>query len=419
MRALLLGLALASSTAGSAAARDAQEGCVVCHGKEAKQFERGLHARLSFGCVDCHGGDPDALETAAAHTNGFLSLKDPRAAVERCASCHSDSERMQGYGLRTDQAQIYWTSAHGRALAEGHLDVATCVQCHGDHAIFRSTDPRSPIHKFSQPETCGRCHANAELMDRYGLSAEVVDEYRGSVHGKALLSESRLSSPTCSDCHSSHGATPPRTDVVGRVCGQCHAIVLRYFEESPHLEPVREGEIEECISCHGSHAVARPTGAMFMGEGRGHCATCHRDSDDPAREVAREIHGALDELDTDIAEAESAIRAAAADGLFIEREHGFLDDARSLRGRARSVTHSLSPAALSDIMNRGRAMTLETHESLAVKQRVLRDRKIFTAIFLGVTLLLAAVLQTYRREIYGGWKPAGEAPRGGEPSGRG
>ena len=48
-------------------------------------------------------------------------------------------------------------------------------------------------------------------------------------------------------------------------------------------------------------------------------------------------------------------------------------------------------------------MVDDTLESLALKRRTWRDRRILSALFLAVTLLLAGVLLVHRREIAGGW----------------
>ena len=85
--------------------------------------------------------------------------------------------------------------------------------------------------------------------------------------------------------------------------------------------------------------------------------------------------------------------------LFIEEEHGYLDDARALRMRARPLTHALAPSVLADLLNRGHAMVEQTEESLATKRRGLRDRKIFTGIFAGITVLLILVLFAYRHSL--------------------
>jgi len=392
-------LALLLPVAGTA--QDDEVGCVTCHGAEAKLHRTGVHAAVGVSCVDCHGGNPSTLDGEIAHGDALRPLTDVRAGVESCGGCHSDAEAMRGTGLRTDQLAHFWTSPHGLALAESDdSNVATCVSCHGDHAIFRSTDPRSSAHKFRQAETCGRCHADAEMMESYDLDASVVDQYRHSVHGIALLEENRLSSPSCSDCHGSHSATPPRVAVLGRVCGNCHSVVQRFFEESPHLAVVREGRMEECVSCHGSHGVEQPTSDLFVGAGKGSCSDCHVEGSEPMG-VAAELESSLVALDESIADAERRLQEAGRRGLFLAEEHGYLDDARSLRGRARSRTHALSSESMTDVLNRGQAVVDQTYESLSVKERAFRDRKIFTATLLLVNLLLAFVLQTYRREVYG------------------
>jgi predicted CXXCH cytochrome family protein len=248
-------------------------------------------------------------------------------------------------------------------------------------------------------------------MEPYGVDAGVVEEYRASIHGRGLLEEGLTSSPACTDCHGAHGAAPPRVAEVGRVCGHCHTTVQGFFEESPHLEPARQGQIEECVSCHGAHTITGTSLASLVGEGPSNCWTCHGDEEEPARELGARIYGDLNAFSARIEGVEADVRRAGEGGLFIEREHSYLDDARSLRGRARAMTHALSPERLEDLLSRGDAMIDRTYESLGVKQRVFRDRKIFTAIFLGVTLLLGGVLQVYRKEILVGRGGVGAAKR--------
>jgi len=384
-------------------AQQAEESCVECHGAEGQMLARSRHSRAGVGCTACHGGVAGTLDKDEAHGEALRSLRDPLESVESCGGCHADTGTMRRFGLRTDQLALYWTSRHGERLrAEGDLNVATCVSCHGSHGILGPNDPRSPVHPFNTPTTCGRCHSDPELMESYGLKADEGELYRRSVHGRALIEEGHLSSPGCANCHGSHGATPPRVEEVGGVCGQCHSVVQDYFEEGAHMRAAEKGLMEECVSCHGNHLVTAPSVAMFLGDEPGHCGSCHRDEDDPGLQVARSFHERLGKFDDRIRETEEALVRAAASGLFIDREHGYLEEAQGLRVRARTLTHALSEDALVDLLNRGRAMIQETVESLEVKNRALRDRKIFTSIFLAVVLVLAAVLLTYRHEISGG-----------------
>lgn len=402
MRSAVAALSSLLAFATVLAAQVPAEQCTVCHGDAAQAFGRGVHADEGIGCTTCHGGAPDTLDQDEAHGDDLVSLTDARAAVESCGTCHSDARRMQSSKLRTDVWTLYQTSRHGLRLAEEEgADVATCVSCHGAHEVLPSLDPRAPIHRSNQAESCGVCHTDSAKMEPYGLDATVVDDYRASVHGEAVLSEGRLSSPACADCHGAHGAKPPTVAEVGHVCGECHTLARDNFERGPHMEAVRAEKLDECISCHGHHRVDRPSTAMLLGDANGNCGSCH-DAGSEAMTIATAMHAGLSRLDERIDETERTLALAAAEGLFLEGERGYLDDARSLRLRAGPLTHSLSPELLADLVNRGDAMIEQTLESLDVKNRALRDRRIFTAVYLAAILALVAVLLLYRREIYGG-----------------
>jgi len=386
---------------GAARVAPAQESCGLCHGELARAEQAGPHLAAGVSCVACHGGVPGAVEVASAHGKALRVARMPRAQVELCGGCHADPERMRGFGLRTDQLLLYRSSPHGKRLEEADDPaVATCVSCHGTHGVLAPSDPRSPVHPRRQPETCGSCHGDAELMARYGLSADPPHLYRDSVHGRALLLEGSLSSPACATCHGSHGATPPRVDEVGRVCGNCHTRVLESFERSPHLAAARDGLLQECVSCHGSHAVVPPSAAMLVGGEAGHCGSCHASSPEIAAVGAR-LHDALGEFDASLVATEADLAAAERRGVFVEREADLLREARSLRRRASPAVHELSPEALDAVLERGRGMVAETRESLQHEERSLVDRRWLVAVFLGVDLLLAAVLLIHAREVAG------------------
>ena len=403
MRLVLMGFAavllfgLAPASAGQVAKGSS---CAVCHGEQGHELALGRHAEAGVGCVQCHGGVEGPLDVEGAHAGKIDALKSPRAIVASCGGCHSDIERMRSFGLRTDQASLYSVSHHGVKLAQdANADVATCVTCHGAHRVLPVSDSRSPVYKTRQAETCGKCHDDQEFTKKHGLEFGMVDAWRKSVHGKALLEEGRIASPVCTDCHGSHGAAPPRHDEVGHVCGECHTVVQQYFRESAHFRAAQRGEIDECISCHGHHGVAEPSAEMLLVRAGSVCLPCHSAESDPARQVASTIYDDLKKLDASITETERMLGEAAGSGLFIDEEAGYLDDARSLRIRARAITHTLSSAALGDLLNRGQAMVQETRERLAIKARSFRDHKIYTAIFFLVALLFAGVLQVYRRQI--------------------
>lgn len=380
-------------------------GCATCHGTEARELNEGTHLRSGLRCTDCHGGQEGVLDKQRAHGPALRALKEPRQIVESCGGCHSNIEHMQLAGLRTDQLALYSISAHGKALAKDpKAEVASCATCHGAHRIVPPTDSRSPVHRTRQIETCGKCHADAALGARHGFDSSVVSAFRDSIHGQMLLHGGSSTAPGCTDCHGSHAATPPGVKDLGMVCGRCHALIQQQFERSPHFAAAQRGEIGECVCCHGDHGVAATSPEMLVGGKGSTCGACHRDSADKALVTARRLYDELQGLDRSIEETEGRVIAAAQRGLFIEEESGYLEDARSLRARTKAIVHSLSPDALGDLVNRARAMVLETQERLEVKARKLRDRRIFTAIFFGVLLAFAGVLQVHRRQLRGAWE---------------
>lgn len=378
--------------------RDA-EACAICHGKERVDLARSAHTGAGFTCVSCHGGDGAAIEAKDAHAGDFQPLTDPRDSVTSCGECHSNVERMRISGLRTDQLALYRTSGHGlRVFESGDTDVATCADCHGSHDIRHAADPSSAVHPRNQPATCGACHSDPALMERFGLAADAPELYARSVHGIAAA-EGRPASPACSDCHGHHGALPPRVDQAEQVCGQCHSVVQEHYERSPHfqLDPV-----VQCVTCHGNHLVLEPTPAALVGDGPGACSTCHRAADDPGRLVASGLHEDMARFEERIEAAAETARLDAERGLYLEHELGFLEDAREVLVRARSLTHAASREDLDDLLNRGLGMVGQTEDSLDTLSRVGRDRKIFTAVFFALTVVLAIMLLMYAREIRGG-----------------
>ena len=142
--------------------------CQSCH---ADQYQAALdsnHARaLAAGnrnaaiCTDCHG----------AHNVSKPS--SPRQKISTtCQQCHSAIYEQ------------YAESVHGAALIESsNPDVPTCTDCHGAHT---QEDPRTTEFRLKSPDLCGSCHANAALMQKYGISTQVFDTYVADFHGTTV-----------------------------------------------------------------------------------------------------------------------------------------------------------------------------------------------------------------------------------------
>ena len=178
-------------------------------------------------CVDCHG----------AH--GVLPPEKPRAKISRtCSQCHP--------AIYED----YRGSIHGRALIEeNNLDVPVCTDCHGAHMI---RDPRTAAFHLATPELCARCHSDAELMGRYGLSTRVTQTYLQDFHGATVSlrtgekATDAFLEAVCTDCHGVHDITrtdDPTSPVMQAnlldTCRQCHPDATENFPAAwlSHYEP--------------------------------------------------------------------------------------------------------------------------------------------------------------------------------------
>jgi hypothetical protein len=336
---LVLGLLLVCG--GPVGATD-DTSCVACHGDtdlfDGDQLEivelwrDGVHAEAELGCHDCHGGNSDpalAEDSEAAmdpgyRENPYVGVPDRTAIPSFCGRCHSDPNFMKRFspGARVDQESEYWTSHHGRALREGDTRVATCVDCHGAHSILRAGDTRSPVYPKLVADTCGRCHSDPELMagsqlpDGRPVPVDQEARWRRSVHAQTMYGRDDLSAPTCNDCHGNHGATPPGLESIAFVCGQCHGREAGLFRASAkqdglldhnellgdagdeacaacHEAPEPASSVSgvhaftECSTCHGNHAVIRPSVALLEPLPVTPCAFCHEPLG-PLAEVVQE-----------------------------------------------------------------------------------------------------------------------------------
>jgi cytochrome b6-f complex iron-sulfur subunit len=273
--------ALVGLLGGTARAQLTVASCKTCHVPEAEQFAASVHAQ-AIRCPQCHGGKdvyeitraearpfgvaggtPASQASRPAFDHGeFFRGRPARAAVPTlCGTCHADVERMNPYGLRTDELAQYWVSAHGRRLRLfGDDQVAVCIDCHGTHDVLAPDNAQSRTYFRNVPHTCARCHADPTLMKDHGLPADIVEQYRHSIHGENVLERGDAGSPSCATCHGSHGAAPPGFADVGHVCGRCHKQVDDDFLKSVHgAIPV----MTPCIGCHApggvlhNHQIAR------------------------------------------------------------------------------------------------------------------------------------------------------------------
>lgn len=175
--------------------------CARCHSGESTLTMDSVHAAAQAGgkreaavCIDCHGShyvkqltDPD--------TGTLL----PAARLDipiTCSRCH--------FAIY----QKYRSSIHGTALTEeGNTDVPTCISCHGVHNIG---DPTTAAFRLKSPELCAGCHTDPALMDKYGISTDVLNTYVADFHGTTVTlfekqsPDAQTNKPVCFDCHGIH-----------------------------------------------------------------------------------------------------------------------------------------------------------------------------------------------------------------------
>jgi len=200
--------------------------CSACHRDIASRYRRDVHAvKANLACQDCHSG---------IHTLK-KSGKDYKATVgERCSRCHNGAD--------------YALLGHGRALAEGNQDAATCTDCHGLHNIpyYDAASPRDvAMARETYTRRCRSCHADAKMAKRNKFSTKTVSSYDETYHGKVLHLGYPQRVAGCADCHTGHNILPktdPRSSLhpaqLYDACKSCHpGIHARFVDYDAHPDP--------------------------------------------------------------------------------------------------------------------------------------------------------------------------------------
>jgi predicted CXXCH cytochrome family protein len=256
--------------------------CGACHGDQAEQFAKTVHASappagvtVGAGCESCHGpgrehiaavaqagSDPVKLAAAKQLIFGFHAKPADNAA--RCLTCH--------------------VTGKGQALfnrSEHKLQGISCDQCHAAHLLQQTqnrerVEPQPAQTQFfarptlteenrwlnqsllrkPQPELCFGCHATIQALF-------------------ALPSHHRVPEGlmNCTDCHNAHGTLnrPLLRQTSFEVCVSCHV-----EKRGPYVFEHAAVKIEGCTACHSPHgSVTRNN--LLRREGRFLCLQCHVD----------------------------------------------------------------------------------------------------------------------------------------------
>ena len=207
--------------------------CLGCHGSmegtanvNQEKYSKSVHG--SFDCVMCHmalkgdqhqglSGKADKATQELAASISSKSKIDPIAQAA-CAQCHGDIY------------QAYKASIHGQnVIVKKSSDGPVCTSCHGSpHYIQPKTSKDSSVNHFIVVQTCGKCHEEKHLSEKYGFSPLVMERYLESFHGRKLK-VGHAGAPSCVSCHGSHNivsAKNPASPVAGenkkKTCAKCH-----------------------------------------------------------------------------------------------------------------------------------------------------------------------------------------------------
>ncbi|MGD8375506.1 MAG: cytochrome c3 family protein [Acidobacteriota bacterium] len=240
--------------------------CATCHEGVAGEYAASIHGRArSHGateapdCSSCHG-EIHTLQPVASPD----SPVNPARLPETCGGCHSDPEMVAKFHIPIARPlEAYRQSVHARAVGEG-LHGATCSDCHGSHGIFDASDPRSKANHQRVPETCGACHEEiAAVFEESVHGVAAAQGVRDSPVCTDCHSEHRILSP------SEPGSPVYATNIPVQTCGRCHGNVrlaekygipegkVEAYELSYHGMASRSGAVTvaNCASCHGVHDI--------------------------------------------------------------------------------------------------------------------------------------------------------------------
>ncbi len=263
--------------------------CYACHNDVAKIHEESIHGiSLASGiedaamCWDCHGSHK------IVPTSNSESLVNSKNIGNTCGSCHDDPKFEERHHMSIKlPGQMYSTSVHGKVLANGELEGASCVSCHGDHDIKNRVQSGSRIAVINLPNTCADCHS------------DIVEEYKNSIHWMRVQKGIK-EAPVCNDCHSEHSISlindghkkENLIQMQEETCIRCHSSesmnqkfgnsgleANQYLNSYHGLAVMRGGNNAAlCIDCHGVHSIwpkSNPSSTVNPNNVTTTCQKCH------------------------------------------------------------------------------------------------------------------------------------------------
>ena len=246
------------------------------HAVNSAVVAKSVHAKMQ--CVDCH---TDITDLNAPHKKGTVAKAD-------CVTCHNtlweavkkDNKVAENPGLAyvASKIEAQKQSVHAKADKDDPSKTnATCASCHDSHAMVR-TKPGTPEHdaaRLAGPAKCGTCHE------------EHLEEYAGSVHGKAVIDKKDPKAAICTDCHNPMGVDQTSKDEAKKgmlaACSGCHKENAKSYRDTYHGQITTLGYTNTamCFNCHGSHDIRSPKdpkSKVHVDNRLKTCQKCHKEA---------------------------------------------------------------------------------------------------------------------------------------------
>jgi Cytochrome c3 len=266
--------------------------CLACHGPAGEHATPENHDhRSNKMCRACHvpASSPNAPKPGERATVPVTN--------NYCLACHGtpsvaltlpDGEQLS---LFVDQS-VYEKSTHGR-------NQMPCIACHPSSTRYPHPKVAVRTHRELSrgivQQSCFNCHE------------EVFNQFKDSVHGKALVEQGNFDVPGCPDCHGIHNISDPHGSLFRLestdVCSRCHAdpelaakygmspnVVKTYLSDfhgaSVRLTRKEGPEINSykavCYDCHGIHDIRKaddPNSHVVKEKLVETCQRCHPGAD--------------------------------------------------------------------------------------------------------------------------------------------
>ncbi|NWF51975.1 MAG: cytochrome c family protein [Nitrospirae bacterium] len=269
--------------------------CVDCHGshyiKKMEEWKKDIN-EISY-CLTCHRhGLTKNLSSGEVLSLAIneLEYKNSIHGSMLCSSCHTEFSKTK-HPIRMFRNKREYTVLLTKSCSTCHPDeqlrkspihsslmaTATCVECHGSHAVSGIMVQKGVLTESQYCLTCHRGRLRMTMKNGESLSVYV---------DVATLKRSAHSNLKCSECHTIFSKTrhPVRTFssireynlVAAELCKRCHTEAYRKYETSIHYNLFKSGNLQapHCAGCHGS-AHSLVSTKIDKAFGLGSCNRCH------------------------------------------------------------------------------------------------------------------------------------------------